>query len=247
MLLNYKISTDESLNFWGEEINGRHDFFVEANSLLNDIDILIFLDSRGISDKYETSLIKLLIDSVKDRLKYLVVGRPLEITTWVTLFNFLQLNKINPRTVITNMGFVDFTPKKESIVRLSAYQYNLFFKDSTPDIVFVGDFVNQENENIKLFVQQYPASFIKGLRNELEKSNFIIINTPTVSPAIRFKRIRPASFYESLHLTNKFNSFFNDVAKIIELPEFSSEETYDAVHYTKKGNNSIFKKLSPVL
>jgi hypothetical protein len=119
MELTFNIDSKNILRFWGEVINTRPDFFVKSNSDIKDAEVLFFFDSRGISAEYETSLIKMILDHISEDVNYLVIGRPLEITTWLTLYNFLKLNDLRVKKIITNLGFVDFTPKKESIIKLS--------------------------------------------------------------------------------------------------------------------------------
>lgn len=247
MILEYSISHTDSLFFWGEEINSRHDFFVKTNSSLAEIDLLFFFDSRGISKDYETSLIKLIIDHLEDQVKYLIVGRPLDITIWLTLYNFLQLNDIRPKKIVTNMGIVDFTPKKRSIIELTLYQYQPYFRGLNETVRYVEEFTNQEGEKMDLFVQEYPDSFLEKLKKKLSNYEVIIIDTPYVSPDIKFQRRRPSSFYKSLELTKMFNSLLDHSAQVMFLPEFRRIETYDAVHYTLKGNEFIFNCLKSKL
>jgi hypothetical protein len=126
LILKYNISEFDNLIFYGEGINHRHDFFIRANCSLRDVNTLFFFDSRGISKDYEHSLIKKIVDEMHF-FNYLIIGRPLEITICMTLYNFIQMNNLRPKQIITNMGFVDFTPKKESIIKQSTDQYTPFF------------------------------------------------------------------------------------------------------------------------
>jgi hypothetical protein len=247
MLLTYHINEKEKLLFWGEELNTRDDFFVQTNCAIEQVELLFFLDSRGISAGFETSLIRMILQELDNKFKYLVIGRPLEITIWLTLYNFLRLNAINPRKIITNMGFVDFTPKKKSIIQLNAFQFTQYFNGIDAKLTEVGKFKNQEGESMNLYVQEYPQRFMNELIRLFKRTEVVLIDTPFVSPETQFKRIRPTSFYDGLLATNAFHAGYKDFLTIIDLPVFGLKETYDGVHYTELGNQVIFQKLKPYL
>ena len=104
-----------NIYFYDKSFNQNKDFLVSTNTKHHNYDILIFLDSRGYSLESEKNLITFFQKKFKKK-KYLIISRPLEMTTWATLINFLKLNqKIKYKYLITNMGFNDFTPKKKKI------------------------------------------------------------------------------------------------------------------------------------
>jgi hypothetical protein len=247
MELTFNIDSKNILKFWGEEINTKHDFFIKSNSNLEDVELLLFFDSRGISAEYETSLIKMILDHIDEGINYLVIARPLEITTWLTLYNFLRLNNLGIRKIITNMGFVDFTPKKESITKLTLLQYQLYFANLTPVFNFKEVFTNQDDDKLNLYIQQYPTEFLNALVSMLSNYNVIALATPYVSEEIEFSRIRPKAFYEGLNLTRSFSNYLESSTQLLDIPEFSERETYDAVHFTYEGNKKIFSLLKPFL
>ena len=247
MLLEYPVNRIEKLLFWGEAFNTRDDFFIKTNCLIKEIDLIIFLDSRGISANFDTSLVKMILDEFEYDTNYLIVARPIEITTWVTLYNFLKLNKLNSKRIITNMGFVDFTPKKRTIVELYTYQYKLFFSSTDIEINKVGKFINKHGESEILFEQKPPQSFLKQLKSLFKIFNVVLIDTPYVSSDIKFKRVRPKVFYDGLNKTSLFHDKIQNLIEKIDLPEFTIDETYDAVHYTYEGNLLIFNKIKTFL
>jgi hypothetical protein len=246
-IITYQLNEKESLQFYGDTINTRHDFFIHANCKLNEIELLYFFDSRGISNSYNQSLIKHIVDFLGDRTKYLIIGRPLEITTWVSLYNFIRLNNIHCSKIITNMGFVDFTPKKQSIIDKSVMQYNCYFDESLAHVNFLEKFSPESGDVLDLYMHTYSTSMKKNLENFLSPYSVIIINTPLVNRNYIPPRVRPASFLKGIELANTFNESLNINAQIVNFKNFSSKETYDGVHYTEKGNQIIFNKLSKLL
>ena len=105
---------NSKLYFYDKTFNKNNDFLISTNTKQINYHCLIFLDSRGFSLKSKKNLIDFLKKNLKK--KYLIISRPLEMTTWASLINFLKLNQnIKYRYLITNMGFNDFTPKKKKI------------------------------------------------------------------------------------------------------------------------------------
>lgn len=246
-ILSYKLRTKETLYFFGTKLNNRNDFLIKSNCPLKDVEYLLFFDSRGISKSFDESLIKLILDYIGKSIKYLVVARPLEITIWVTLFNFLKLNKVKPKKIITNMGFVDFTPKKFTIIEETIFQYNAFFSPKDAIVNYKEPFILSSGEKVELFMHTYPLSALNILIPELSKENLIIINTPELILNFQFPRPRPTSFREAVNASNSFNLNHFKKFPIISLKNFGLEHSYDGVHYTVEGNKNILKKLLPIL
>ena len=247
MKLIYKLSATEDLVFYGNEINQRHDFFITANCKLRDVQTLFFFDSRGISKEYEHSLIKRIVDELSYSQCYLIVGRPLEITIWMTLYNFVRMNNLNLTKIVTNMGFVDFTPKKHSIIQQSLDQYTPYFGNEKTKIDFIEQYASSTGEILDLYMQDYPPAFLLALHRLLSGIDMIILNTPELRHGYQFDRERPASFFQGVNKSNAFNLEMNSFAKVLTFTGFSELETYDGVHYTDVGNTIIFSKLRPYL
>lgn len=247
MNLTYKLSATDDLLFYGDEINHRHDFFITANSKLRDVRTLFFFDSRGISKDYEHSLIKRIVDELGDSQCYLIVGRPLEITIWMTLYNFVRMNNLNLTQIVTNMGFVDFTPKKQSIIQQSLYQYKPYFGSEKAKIDFIEQYASSAGEILDLYMQDYPPAFLLALQRLLGGIDMIILNTPELRHGYQFERERPASFFQGVNKSNAFNLEMSSFAKVITFTGYSELETYDGVHYTDTGNDDIFQRLKPFL
>ena len=140
--INFACPTLGPLMVIGERLHHGHDFVVRSNAKNGVIDYLIFLDSRGISREFEHSLADKLISRIAELGKtYVLVCRPLELTIWATLIGFLNINQLNPAKIITNMGFVDFTPKKQSILLDAVDQVESVVGKGVADILFVEDYV----------------------------------------------------------------------------------------------------------
>ena len=86
---------------------------------------LVFFDSRGAKTnqtKVDTT-INLLKDYFKKlNLSYLIVSRPLNLTIIPTLLSFCENTFIKFDNILTNVGFVDTTPKKKDVLCDIKYQ-----------------------------------------------------------------------------------------------------------------------------
>lgn len=126
----------------GDRLHDGHDFVVQSTAQNEIFDYLIFLDSRGISREFKNSLADKLITRITSIGKsYLLVCRPIELTIWASLVGFLTINRLNPAKIITNMGFVDFTPKKQSILQDAVRQVESAVGKGLATACFVEDYV----------------------------------------------------------------------------------------------------------
>ena len=234
------------LKLAGNTLHDGHDFVVQSNAKNNNFDYLVFMDSRGVSREFEKSLAHKIISKIDQLGKtYLLICRPLNLTIWATLIGFIKNNQINPQKIITNMGFVDFTPKKLSIVQEALKQVEMVVGGDMARSYFSEDYFSKENV-ISLYGILYGDGYRIAIENIAAQFDLVIINTPLTDGAIRIERERPQSFFHAQAEANKFNSSIKG-AHIIEVPSFDELLTYDAVHYTLKGNEIIFKKVESVL
>jgi len=239
-ILNYKCN-DSNLLFWDNFLNQRSDFYISANTKIKSPDILVFMDSRGIGNDFNSSIINSLEKSfINLNLNYLIISRPVELTTWVTFYNTMEINNICPKLIITNMGFVDYTPKKKSIVNKYIYQIENINNDYR--INFIEDFRDNRDKTLPLYNVVIGPSIDSKIKKKFNKKSTIIINTPIVNPNIKFERKRPPSFYKCIIEGNNYNQSFSN-ADIIEIGIFDGKNTYDGVHYTNSGNKIIIKKI----
>jgi len=192
------------VSFLGSSLHDGHDRLLRANCTRDALEVLLFLDSRGVGAQFSGSLAERILTRMHATRGYLAVCRPLEMTTWATLFNFLSINALQPRQIITNMGFVDFTPKKQTILADA--------------------------------VQQVEARMGVGLARSQFVEEYLVAGGDKLTGK------RPRSFFSAIELGNAFNRSIGG-ATVIDLPVFDQAHTYDAVHYTNRGNELIFDRL----
>ena len=231
----------------GDKLNDGHDFVVHSNASSNIIDYLYFLDSRGISRCFEGSLAEMLIDRALQTGKtYLCICRPLELNIWATLIGFLALNQIKPVNIITNMGFVDFTPKKNLILQDIVRQVDAVVGKDVANACFAENYVSIRRVIMPLYTNTYAKSYNLAIEAIARLHNMVILNTPQTDPQIKIHRSRPLSFFLMQSESNRFNRMIHG-AQIIDFPSFDESLTYDAVHFTRRGNELIFNMLRPYL
>ncbi len=234
------------VSFIGEVLNDGTDFLIDDRCRRESLETLIFLDSRGVGGRFGGSLIERILGVTKVADRCLAICRPLELTTWATLYNFLSVNKLRPAKIITNMGFVDFTPKKDTILRDAIMQIEALMGVSIADAQHVENYAGRDGESMPLSSMSYGVRYRECIENALKGSRTVVINTPIVGPQACGSRSRPKAFFEGIEAANSFNRSLEGVS-IIELPEFDQTMTYDGVHYTNRGNAMIFEALKPHL
>lgn len=231
----------------GDKLNIGNDFFIAFNTNTLSCDYLVFLDSRGIGRQYESSIASKIIEKLGQRKKtYIIICRPLELTTWATLISFLRVNKIKPLNIITNMGFVDFTPKKKVILENSIYQVDKAVGIGVAKPVYVQHYASLSGPLIPLYALEYDNRYRKSVENIANSTQLLILNTPLTDSNIKIQRKRPSSFYLAQKESNCFNQSIRG-ARVINFPDFNEMQTYDAVHYTCSGNELIYQCLEPYL
>ena len=240
-------SNELSLRFRAVDFWRGSDHRILASSSETSFDYLVFLDSRGFSGDWDLSLGGRLMRFFEaKRASYLMIIRPLELTTWGTLANFVTLNDISFCKLITNMGFVDHTPKKHKICQNVISQAEAFSEAHCCLLIKLEKFKTSRMEEVDLYNIEYTDPFINKLSQILRQTETIILNTPDISEKIILDRPRPDSFYLSVKKGNEFNSRLPHKS-LINFGEFDSQLTYDAVHYTTKGNDLVFNSLEKYL
>lgn len=235
------------LKIYGRQLNNRPDFIVESNSGIKEIDYLLFFDSRGVSSSYKSSLAKMMVDRVSGIKKtYLLVCRPLELTIWATLVGFLQLNELAPERIVTNMRFVDFTPKKSTTLLEAIHQTEEIIGKDVAESYFVENY-HQPNEISKpLYSMRFNERYLRAIENIARKSDLVVLNTPLTDRFCSWARPRPRCFFDAQLATNNFNRLITK-AKVVDFPTLTPLYTYDGVHFTPKGNRLIFDKIKDLL
>ena len=210
-------------------------------------DWLLFFDSRGLGVEYPEQiksstllLLKSYFESVNQ--SYLIISRPFYLTIFPSLVQFIRLNThLKFNKLITNMGFVDTTPKKASVLTDSLHQLN-----SLGLIGKVHEFEEYELSNGSseiLSTIQYTPSTIQNIATSIagDFSNLFFINTPIIREDYKLLRKRPPAFYSQLkvanHLINQICSACG--SEIIDTNKLQIE-TYDGVHYTMHDHQLIY-------
>lgn len=234
------------LHVVGKSLHNGHDFLVRTNSRSKIIDYLFFFDSRGISSQFENSLAEQLTNNINDSGKsFLLICRPLEMTTRSVLISILENSEIKPKKIVTNVGFVDFTPKNEKTLALSIDQVHSVLGAGVAKANFAEYYLTSESVR-PIYNTQYDRRYLDAIESITEKNDIVVINTQTLSQNISLARARPLSFFSGVLEANEFNRSIS-CAKIIEVPEFDELFTYDGVHFTLQGNNLVFELVRQVL
>jgi len=234
----------------GEISNGKENFYIVSDYKVY-FDYIVMTDSRGGMTNnlnFENSFIyklKFLFDTINK--SYLIISRPKNLTVFSTLVNFLKLNSdLKFKHLITNLGFVDCTPKKQENIDDILSQIEQFSNINNFTIEHENYKLNSGNTEILKSID-YSKNYIKELNTFLsekfEKCYFI--NTPIVSEDIKIERKRPKSFFTQLYKTNELlDNIVNLNQKkniLVDIKDF--HYTYDGVHYTKEGHEMIFNKI----
>jgi len=239
---------DYYFNFGPGKLNGKKDFKILSSSseIGKEYDVLIFNDSKGVSLQNVKSWPEMLIEYFKEKgISSLFISRPRELTVFFTLINFIKLNGVQFKYLITNVGFVETTPKKEE---------------------FIDDIISQcpiLNTNLRKYpLCDYPLntgkiatlysidyeSVISLIANSLH-ANFKqthLIGAYEFTSGIKIQRNRPKEFYNQLKMANKLmrtvcglsdNIEFVDVN--CQIPQNQEDLSYDAMHFTQEGHNNM--------
>ena len=246
-VIESKALPQKPLYFYGDKLWGGADNFIASNLIDKSIDYFVFMDSRGLTGELSSSLVGKIMSKITQLNKtYLVIIRPLELTTWATLGNFCALNDLTFRNLITNMGFVDFTPKKKSICDDSIKQLERCIGNGEAVAVGIERYSSLDNRDIELYSIEYSEKYRSMVQDIVSKQRTIIINTPQVSIDIKIERARPKSFFSGISEGNLFNLALADTI-MIEADGFDESHTFDAVHYTVNGAEKIMKLLRKFL
>ena len=237
----------------GEKSFSRENKLFISSADLAEFDYLLFVDSRGCvnnEDIFEYSYVALLKELFGDLDKrYLIISRPKNLTTFPTLYNFIKLNpNLKFKQLITNLGFVDCTPKKTENILDMELQISQFSESKNNIIEF---------ENTKLscgnFEKLKSIEYSENYKNELlsffssQFNEIYFINTPLISEDIEIERKRPKSFFTQIKVTNDLLDEFSryNQNQLINIKSFHC--TYDGVHYTKEEHKIIFEKIKEKL
>lgn len=233
----------------GEDCFSLENRVIMSDDNITSFDYLVFVDSRGLVsiDGEENSYLNLLKKYFTQRkISFLMISRPKHLTVFATLCNFLVLNSnLKFKRLITNIGFVDYTPKKTSNIDDIGLQIKQFSQIDNSIVEYESYKLNDGSiELLQSF--NYLNDYIDYLYENLSMyfSSIFCLNTPIVSEEIKIDRERPASFFTQLKRTNELIENLISKGEKIHLIDISDYNfTYDAVHYTKDGHEKIFEKI----
>ena len=240
-----RLENDEIFLGYAELSNSPENFIIK--SITSEYyDYLIFIDRRGAKvEKNSISSIELLRSYFeKMEFSYLIVSRPLNLTIVATLLSFFDNTIIKFGRVVTNVGFVDTTPKKKNTlldIKSQLEELGIDYKYQSLGYFNLANGINEELGTFSISENSINA-IAKKLKNTNSKLYFI--NTPEVLSKKGFTRNRPESFYSQIYKSNKLVKKISDEAggNLIDISK-AGIDTFDGVHFTDIGHKICYKIL----
>ena len=245
-----------SLDFGSGLERTKNDFRIISSDkfLKKSYDFLLFTDSKGsiLGDaRYKCWTCKLFSFLEKHNFSVLFISRPKEMTTFITLINFLNLNKIEFKYLITNVGYADLTPSKSLYINDIKQQISKTYLDLNLSPIRKEKYKLSDGKSEFLFSYNF-GHIEKDISMFLSKrfNGCLLLGTMLISKKIIINRRRPSSFYGQLNESNifikkisEFNSNLNFFIPIYKQTIKMKEVTHDGVHFTKYGHNLFYTKL----
>lgn len=256
----FNIDTKKFLWGPGSENIGA-DFLILSSEpeLLDHYDFLIFTDSKGMTLKQDevssTWTHMLATERTEAGFTVLLVTRPKVITVFFTLVNFVRNNSVKFDFLITNLGFVDHTPKKKEFLEDLVHQLPDSFPLNELSLKDLGTYKLSSGKEELLFSYNY-STIPELIGYELNRSfRFcVLIGIIEFNSKIKIDRVRPEYFFEQLRTSNEFifnitkkspsMIFFQYLRAPLSYPEKIS---YDAVHFTSFGHKQLFQNIKVLL
>ncbi len=236
----------------GEDSTSNENIAISNSELLlSHYDYLLFCDSRGLqtaTQNIEDGFCYQFAKSYLAQNSFLLISRPKNLTTFATLINFLKEYKdISFEILITNLGLVDFTPKKLSNINDSAMQIESSLGGNFLVKEVEKEFRISSGDSSSLYSIEYGEKITKEI-GQIVNNSFtkqFIINTPILSKDYISPRKRPASFYKQLKITNIFLDQLSLAIDNSTIVDFSNiQELYDGIHFNSTGHKEALRKLS---
>lgn len=215
-----------------------------------DVDFLLFFDSRGSRIQGEIDDSESIYSKWKSYLdahnfSYVMTSRPFGSTTFFSLINFVKASGINYKSLITNVGFVDLTPKKKDVIDDIILQAKSAIPKIDAELIELEE-ITLSSGSIEMLYSLRWETYVTMIAHFIETTfeNSLFIETPVFGSEIQFERKRPESFFSQLH---ESQSFIRNIAKnishskVVALPEFEAKQFMDdGVHYIKDGHRYIW-------
>lgn len=256
----YNLSSTDYFKFGKGMTNKNSDFRIISSHKIfkKKYDVLIFTDSKGstLNSVEWKTWTELLIDQLeKHNLSFLFISRPKEITIFFTLITFLKSNPIRFNYLITNLGFVDFTPKKLEFMNDIIAQNPFPSNKNEYKFIGLGKYKLNSGDYAELYTFNY-GNIEHKIAKELEKrfSYSLLLGCLEFSKDIKIKRDRPAKFFEQLKVSNNFifnvsqsSNYIHYIQPLKYQFNKFSLLSYDAVHFTKEGHSNNFNIIKPFI
>ena len=209
---------------------------------------LYYFDSRGsrISDSDSKSLYELILTNhVVDNQDLIIEVRPSELTTFASLLEYIYFFNGHISRLVTNVGFVDFTPKKKVLLeehRSTCERLGIEYEE----MIVEKNYELSNGERCNLHSIHYKDSFIELLDRHLSHiPEITFLSTPTnFKNHELWKRIRPKCFFRGIQETNNFLNLVVNRIPRISLINLDDILTFDGVHWDSYNHFEIFKKLN---
>ena len=183
----------------------------------------------------------------KLNLSYLIVSRPLNLTIIPTLLSFCENTFIKFDNILTNVGFVDTTPKKDVLCDIK-YQLDNTNVDYTYQ--YLCDFELLNGTTQELGTLNLSNSSITNICKRIKKiaNKIYFLNSPIISNKIIFDRKRPECFYPQIikanDLIKKLSIGSNNI--LIDISNIGIN-TFDGVHFTNEDHNICYNSIISTL
>lgn len=209
---------------------------------------LYYFDSRGsrTTDSDSKSLYEYIITNhiVNDQ-DLIIEVRPLELTTFASLLEYIKDFNGTISKLVTNVGFVDFTPKKTVLLeehRSTCARMGIEYVER----VVEKDFVLRNGERCDLYSINYGDSFIEFIEGYLSNIPEItfLSTSANFENHVLWKRMRPKSFFDGIQETNKFLNLLANRNPNISIIDLKDIQTFDGVHWDSHSHLEIFRRLN---
>lgn len=240
----------------GRDYRGPHFSMISSHrELLREYDVLLYLDSRGSAVEVpgERTWVDLFTERLDQRkLSYLCICRPKELTVVFSLLNFFVLNRIRVHCLLTNIGFVDMTPKKKDFVQdILGQMSEDLGKDYSIKVRRVCRYRLNTGRVENLFaLDLVDFSALVGQKLGEIARKTLLIGTIELPFHYAISRHRPKAFFQQLKETNAFLRAIAKNGKNIRFVSCAGalafargRPSFDAVHLSQRGHQHVFRRL----
>ena len=167
------------------------------------------------------------------------------------MINFIYLNDISFNSLVTNLGFVDTTPKKQIFNDDIISQVPNGLDENQLNKSKLCDYQLNDGKTESLYSLDY-SNLLEQLSNIIASyfQKVYLIEVVEFNPSINIERARPAEFFSQLKQANALINGIAEISKKLEIIRMNSWQSippeiisYDAVHFTPQGHEYVLGKL----